>query len=115
MDWHGLLAWIEVGETLRVQSDELEELISIRGDIDVHETFKIIFILLRTVPRPRKTLNIALLLCSRSSRTVASVCQSASRECTLKSSSYKERGSTENWSSRTHFAIVQDLGGGLHT
>ena len=43
MDWHGLLAWIEVGETLRVQSDELEELISIRGDIDVHGTFEIVF------------------------------------------------------------------------
>ena len=43
MDWHGLLAWIEVGETLRVQPAELEELISIRGDIDVHGIFEIVF------------------------------------------------------------------------
>lgn len=48
------LAMIVVGEILRVQSAELEELISIRGDIDVHETFEIVFFLLLTVPRPRK-------------------------------------------------------------
>jgi hypothetical protein len=31
----------------------------------------------------------------------------------LKSSSYKERGNTEDWPSRTHSAVMQDLEGGL--
>jgi len=89
------LAWIVVGETLRVRSAELEGLISIRGDIDVHGTFEIVFFLLLTVPRPRKTFNIATPLCSRSSRIVGSVCQSTLCKDMLKSSSNKERGTSK--------------------
>jgi len=89
------LAWIVVGETLRVRSAELEGLIFIRGDIDVHGTFEIVFVLLLTVPRPRKILNIATPLRSRSSRIVGSVCQSTPYKDTLKYSSYKERGTSK--------------------
>jgi len=89
------LAWIVVGETVRVPSAQLEALISIRGDIDVHGTFEIVFFLLLTVPRPRKTFNIATPLRSRSSRIVGSVCQSTPCKDTLKSSSYKERGTSK--------------------
>jgi len=86
--------WIVVGETLQVQSVELEGLISIRGDIDVHGTFEIIFFLLLTVYRPRKTPNIPMPLSSRSSRIVVSVCQSMPCKDTSKSSSYKEGGTS---------------------
>jgi hypothetical protein len=50
------LAWIVVGETLRVRTAEPEGLISIRGDINVHGIFEIDLLLL-TVPRPSKSLS----------------------------------------------------------
>lgn len=86
------LAWIVVGKTLRVRSAELERLISIRGDTDVHGTLEIVFFLLLTAPRPRKTLNIATPLRSRSSQFVAPVFKLTPCKYTLKSSTYKERG-----------------------
>lgn len=54
------MAWIVVGVTLRERSAKLEGLISIRGDIHVHGTFEIAFLLLLTLPSvpPKKTLNI---------------------------------------------------------
>ena len=44
------LAWIVVGETLLVRSAELEGLICIRGDKDVHGSFGLAFLLFLTVP-----------------------------------------------------------------
>lgn len=99
------LAWIVVGETLRVQSDELEGLISIRGDMDFHGAFEIVFL---KVSRPRKPLNITTPLQSRFSRIVMSIYQSTP----VKASSYKDRRIIEDWPSQTHSAVMQDIGGG---
>ncbi|EDR06904.1 uncharacterized protein LACBIDRAFT_328257 [Laccaria bicolor S238N-H82] len=60
--------------------DELEGLISIRGDMDVHGAFEIVFL---EVSRPRKTLNIATPLQSRFSRIVMSIYQSTPCKYTL--------------------------------
>ena len=52
------LAWIMVGETLRVRSAEFEASTSIRVDVDVNGTVKIVFLYLlshqQKKPNPRR-------------------------------------------------------------